>query len=76
MKEQDYYQLYRTKTIESGFVPIGRQRFAGIIKTISLIPETVQHITEKQTNELQPENDKLPIPHVSKSGFISKFVNN
>lgn len=64
MNAQDYYQLYRKKTTEAGFVPIGRQRFAGIIKTISLIPETVEHINEKQANGAESKDGKSPITHV------------
>jgi hypothetical protein len=67
MNAQDYYQLYRKKTIEAGFVPIGRQRFAGIIKTISLIPETIKYINEKQANDTESKDVKLPIPNVSGS---------
>jgi len=47
LKAQEFYQLYRKKTIEAGYSPIGRQRFTGIIKTLSLIPETFDYIQNK-----------------------------
>ena len=61
MKEQEYYQLYRKKTLEFGYTPIGRQRFAGIIKTISTIDSTIEHIQEKQlTNSSENPDSSKP----------------
>jgi hypothetical protein len=51
LKAQEFYQLYRKKTIEAGFTPIGRQRFTGIIKTLSLIPETFEYIQNKANGD-------------------------
>jgi len=51
LKAQEFYQLYRKKTIEAGFVPIGRQRFTGIIKTLSLIPESIEYIQNKANGD-------------------------
>ena len=58
MKEQDFYQLYRKKTIEDGFTPIGRQRFAGVIKTISILPETKSHLKEKQVSGIDTSQNQ------------------
>ena len=63
IKAQEFYQLYRNKTLESGHYPIGRQRFTGIIKTLSLIPETLDYIQDK-ANEANTGDSNCNIPHV------------
>jgi len=57
LKAQGFYQLYRKKTIEAGYTPIGRQRFTGIVKTLSLIPESFDYIQSK-ANEPNTSQDK------------------
>lgn len=47
LKAQEFYQLYRKKTIELGYSPIGRKRFTDIIKILKLIPETINYIQAK-----------------------------
>lgn len=51
LSAQDYYQEYRKKTLEMGYSPIDRQRFTGIIKTISTLHSTVGYIIKKQVKE-------------------------
>lgn len=55
LKAQEFYRLYRLKTIESGYTPIGRKRFNGIIKTISLIPETIEYLEKKSKEQTDNE---------------------
>jgi len=66
MKAQDYYREYQQKTLEMGFSPIGRQRFTGIIKTISTLESTVDHIKEKQASGVNSENEKCTLQNVVK----------
>ena len=60
LKAQEFYQLYRKKTIEAGYTPIGRQRFTGIIKTLSLIPETFNYLQNKANGDSYNHEKALP----------------